>query len=213
MQGKFRQPVSGFTHAAGALLSIVALIVMVTVDVRHKTAWNIVADSIFGSSLIMLYTASALYHLLPLKEKGIDILRQLDHTMIFILIAGTYTPFCLVTLRGPWGWSMLTIIWGLAIAGIITKLTWKSAPRFVRVALYLLMGWLSLIMIYPLSQTAPPGTLFWLLIGGLFYTVGAIFYALKWPNPLPKILGFHEIWHLLVLGGSFSHFWAVFRYV
>ena len=213
MQGKFRQPVSGFTHAAGALLSIVALIVMVTVDVRHKTAWNIVADSIFGSSLIMLYTASALYHLLPLKEKGIDILRQLDHTMIFILIAGTYTPFCLVTLRGPWGWSMLTIIWGLAIAGIITKLTWKSAPRFVRVALYLLMGWLSLIMIYPLSQTAPPGTLIWLLIGGLFYTVGAIFYALKWPNPLPKILGFHEIWHLLVLGGSFSHFWAVFKYV
>ncbi len=213
MQGKFRQPVSGFTHAAGALLSIVALIVMVTVDVRHKTAWNIVADSIFGSSLIMLYTASALYHLLPLKEKGIDILRQLDHTMIFILIAGTYTPFCLVTLRGPWGWSMLTIIWGLAIAGIITKLTWKSTPRFVRVALYLLMGWLSLIMIYPLSQTALPGTLIWLLIGGLFYTVGAIFYALKWPNPFPKILGFHEIWHLLVLCGSFSHFWAVFKYV
>jgi len=213
MQGKFRQPVSGFTHAAGALLSIVALIVMVTADIRHKTAWNIAADSIFGSSLIMLYTASALYHLLPLQEKGINLLRQLDHTMIFILIAGTYTPFCLVTLRGPWGWSMLAIIWGLAVAGIITKLIWKSAPRFFRVALYLLMGWLSLIMIYPLSQTALPGTLTWLLIGGLCYTVGAILYALKWPNPLPKIFGFHEIWHLLVLGGSFSHFWAVFRYV
>ncbi len=213
MQGKFRQPVSGFTHAAGALLSIIALIAMVTVDVRHKTAWNIVADSIFGSSLIMLYTASALYHLLPLKEKGINFLRQLDHTMIFILIAGTYTPFCLVTLRGPWGWSMLATIWGMAVAGIITKLVWKSAPRFFRIALYLLMGWLSLIMIYPLSQTAPPGTLLWLLIGGLCYTVGAIFYALRWPNPFPKTFGFHEIWHLLVLGGSFSHFWAVFRYV
>ncbi len=213
MQIKFRQPVSGLTHAAGAILSIIALMVMVIVDIRHKTIWNIIADTIFGSSLIMLYTTSALYHLLPLEEKGINLLRQVDHTMIFILIAGTYTPFCLVTLRGPWGWSMLATIWGLAVAGIITKFTWKSAPRFFRVTLYLLMGWLSLIMIYPLSQTALPGALIWLLIGGLCYTVGAIFYALKWPNPFPKIFGFHEIWHLLVLGGSFSHFWAVFRYV
>ena len=213
MTKRFRQPVSGFTHALGALLSIVALITMVTTDIRHKTSWNIIADTIFGSSLIMLYTASTLYHLLPLREKGINLLRQLDHTMIFILIAGTYTPFCLVTLRGPWGWSILATIWGLAIAGIIAKLVWKSAPRLFRIALYLFMGWISLIMIYPLSQTAPPGTLVWLLIGGLFYTVGAVLYALKWPNPFPKTFGFHEIWHLLVMGGSFSHFWAIFRYV
>ena len=213
MQWKFRQPVSGFTHAAGVLLSVVALIVMVTTDLRHKTSWHVAADIIFGSSLIMLYAASTLYHLLPLKEKGINLLRQLDHTMIFILIAGTYTPFCLVTLRGPWGWSILAVIWGLAVAGIVTKLVWKSAPRSFRVALYLFMGWLALVMIYPLSQAARPGTLLWLLIGGLCYTVGAIFYALKWPNPFPEKFGFHEIWHLLVMGGSFSHFWAVFRYV
>ncbi len=213
MQWKFRQPVSGFTHAAGVLLSVVALIVMITTDLRHKTGWHVAADIIFGSSLIMLYAASTLYHLLPLKEKGINLLRQLDHTMIFILIAGTYTPFCLVTLRGPWGWSILAVIWGLAVAGIVTKLAWKSAPRSFRVALYLFMGWLALVMIYPLSQAARPGTLLWLLIGGLCYTVGAIFYALKWPNPFPEKFGFHEIWHLLVMGGSFSHFWAVFRYV
>lgn len=213
MQWKFRQPVSGFTHAAGVLLSVVALIVMVTTDLRHKTSWHVAADIIFGSSLIMLYAASTLYHLLPLKEKGINLLRQLDHTMIFVLIAGTYTPFCLVTLRGPWGWSILAVIWGLAVAGIVTKLVWKSAPRSFRVALYLFMGWLALVMIYPLSQAARPGTLLWLLIGGLCYTVGAIFYALKWPNPFPEKFGFHEIWHLLVMGGSFSHFWAVFRYV
>jgi len=213
MRWKFRQPVSGFTHAAGVLLSVVALIVMVTTDIRYKTGWHVAADIIFGSSLIMLYTTSTLYHLLPLKEKGINLLRQLDHTMIFILIAGTYTPFCLVTLHGPWGWSMLAVIWGLAVAGIITKLVWKSAPRSFRVALYLFMGWLALVMIHPLSQSARPGTLLWLLIGGLCYTVGAIFYALKWPNPFPEKFGFHEIWHLLVMGGSFSHFWAVFRYV
>ncbi len=213
MRWKFRQPVSGFTHAAGVLLSVIALIVMVTTDIRYKTGWHVAADIIFGSSLIMLYATSTLYHLLPLKEKGINLLRQLDHTMIFILIAGTYTPFCLVTLHGPWGWSMLAVIWGLAVAGIITKLVWKSAPRSFRVALYLFMGWLALVMIYPLSQSARPGTLLWLLIGGLCYTVGAIFYALKWPNPFPEKFGFHEIWHLLVMGGSFSHFWAVFRYV
>ncbi|MBN2331631.1 MAG: hemolysin III family protein [Deltaproteobacteria bacterium] len=213
MRCKLREPASGLTHAVGLLISIGALALMVTIDVRHKTVWHVVSDSIFGSSLILLYAASTLYHLLPLKEKGINLLRQIDHTMIFILIAGTYTPFCLVTMRGPWGWSMFGIIWGLAAAGIITRFVWKSAPRLLRVAFYIIMGWLSLVMIYPLSKAALPGTLTWLFIGGLFYTVGALFYALKWPNPLPEKFGFHEIWHLFVMGGSLSHIWTVLRYV
>lgn len=213
MKCKLREPVSGLTHAAGALLSIAALVVMIVVAVHYKTTWHVVSYSIFGTTLILLYTASSLYHLLPFKEKGISVMQKIDHTMIYLLIAGTYTPFCLVTLRGPLGWSMFGIIWGLAIAGIVTKFAWKNAPRIFRVIFYLVMGWLALILIYPLYKHAAAGALVWLLIGGAFYSIGAVFYATKWPNPIPKYLGFHEIWHIFVIGGSFSHFWAIYRFI
>ena len=213
MKCKLREPVSGLTHAAGALLSVAALTVMVIVAVHHKTTWHVVSYSIFGTSLILLYTASSFYHLLPFGEHGVKIMQEVDHTMIYVLIAGTYTPFCLVTLRGPWGWSMFGIIWGLAVAGIVTKFAWKTAPRIFRVIFYLIMGWLAIILIFPLYKVAPEGTIQWLMVGGLFYSIGAIFYATKWPNPIPKVFGFHEIWHLFVMGGSFSHFWAIYRFI
>lgn len=213
MKCKLREPVSGLTHAAGALLSVAALTVMVVVAVNHKTTWHVVSYSIFGTSLILLYTASSFYHLLPFGEHGVKIMQEVDHTMIYVLIAGTYTPFCLVTLRGPWGWSMFGIIWGLAVAGIVTKFAWKTAPRIFRVIFYLVMGWLAIILIFPLYKVAPEGTIQWLMVGGLFYSIGAIFYATKWPNPIPKMFGFHEIWHLFVMGGSFSHFWAIYRFI
>jgi len=213
MKCKLREPVSGLTHAAAALLSIVALVVMLVVAVHYKTTWHVVSYSIFGTSMILLYTASSLYHLLPFGEKGIKIMQQVDHTMIYILIAGTYTPFCLVTLRGPWGWSMFGIIWALAIAGIITKFAWKNAPRIFRVIFYMVMGWLAVILVFPLYKVAPAGTVKWLMIGGIFYSIGAVFYATKWPNPIPKVFGFHEIWHLFVIGGSFSHFWAIYKFI
>ena len=210
---KLRDPISGLTHLLGAILSIVALILLVYYSVKHATVWHIVAFSIFGASLILLYTASSLYHLLPLSEKGVTILRKIDHMMIFVLIAGTYTPICLVALRGPWGWSLLSIIWLIAIAGIILKGFWFNIPRWLSTLIYALMGWLAVTVLYPLIKTIPLGGFIWLIVGGLLYTIGAVIYGLKWPNITSKFLGFHEIFHIFVMMGSFSHFMLMFRYI
>jgi len=208
-----REPVNGLTHLAGVILSMVGLIVMILAAVRYGTVWHVVAFSIFGTSLILLYSASALHHLLPLSERGVSILERIDHIMIFVLIAGTYTPFCLIPLRGAWGWSLFGIIWGLALAGIMFKIFWMDAPRWLSTSIYLLMGWVVLIAFYPLVISLPGGALSWLAMGGLIYSVGAVIYAFKWPNPFPKVLDYHGIWHLLVLAGSFCHFWAIFSYI
>ena len=210
---KLRDPISGLTHLLGAILSIVALILLVYYSVKHATVWHIVAFSIFGASLILLYTASSLYHLLPLSEKGVTILRKIDHMMIFVLIAGTYTPICLVALRGPWGWSLLSIIWLIAIAGIILKGFWFNIPRWLSTLIYALMGWLAVTVLYPLIKTIPLGGFIWLVEGGLLYTIGAVIYGLKWPNITARFLGFHEIFHIFVMMGSFSHFMLMFRYI
>ncbi|HYG56491.1 MAG TPA: hemolysin III family protein, partial [Symbiobacteriaceae bacterium] len=139
-------------------------------------------------------------------------LRKLDHIMIFFLIAGTYTPYCLTVLRGPWGWSLFGVIWSVALAGLVLKLVWMTAPRWLYTSVYVAMGWLVVIAIVPLVR-ALPGGFTWLLAGGLFYTVGAVLYATKWPNPLPRVFGFHEIWHLFVLAGSAAHFWGVYSFL
>jgi hemolysin III len=209
----FREPVSGFIHFAGVLLSIAALILLENYSVTYGTPRHIIAFAIFGASLILLYGASSMYHLLPLSPSSITILRRIDHAMIFVLIAGTYTPICLIPLHGGWGWSLFGIIWGMAIAGIFQALFWIHAPRWFSTSLYLVMGWLVIIAIYPLIQTTPPNGIMWLVLGGLCYTGGAIIYALKRPDPLPGIFGFHEIWHIFVLTGSYCHFWAMFHYV
>lgn len=210
---KFRDPVSGLTHLFGALLSIVALVLLVCYSVTRATPWHIVAFSIFGASLILLYTASSLYHLLPISEKGTAILRRIDHMMIFVLIAGTYTPICLVALRGAWGWSLLSIIWGIALGGIILKGFWFNIPRWVSTLIYTLMGWLVVIAFFPLVKAIPLGGFLWLVAGGLLYSIGALIYGIKWPNITSKFIGFHEIFHIFVLMGSFSHFWLMFRYI
>ncbi|RJX21652.1 MAG: hemolysin III family protein [Desulforudis sp.] len=210
---KLKDPVSGLTHLAGALLSVVALVLLVCLAVRIGTAWHVVAFAIFGASLILLYTASSLYHLLPLSERGNRVLRRLDHIMIFLLIAGTYTPVCLIPLRGGWGWSLLVSVWTLALAGVVLKLFWLQAPRWLSTGIYLFMGWLIVVAFWPLIQTVPPGGVIWMAVGGLFYTVGAVIYGLKRPNLIPGVFGFHEIFHLFVIAGSFSHFWMMLRYV
>ena len=209
----FREPVSGVTSFVSACLAIAGLVLMVIAAAHYGGAWHIVSFSVFGASLILLYFSSALYHLLPLQEKGVKILKRLDHMMIFVLIAGTYTPFCLVPLRGLLGWSLFGIIWGLCVIGIFKKIFWLHAPRWISVGMYLGMGWLSVVFIYPLAKMLPHGAIIWLALGGLMYTVGAIFYAVKWPNPFPKVFGFHEIWHLFIMVGSFSHFWTVYKYL
>jgi hemolysin III len=210
---KFRDPVSGLTHFIGFLLSLAALVLLVTYASYQGTTWHIVAFAIFGISLILLYGASSMYHLLPLSPRGTSILRRIDHVMIFVLIAGTYTPVCLIPLRGVWGWSLFGIIWSMAIAGIFQALFWIHAPRWFSTLLYLVMGWIVIIAFYPLVQSIPFGGIMWFVLGGLCYTGGALIYALKRPNPVPGIFGFHEIWHLFVMAGSFCHFWAIFYYV
>ena len=210
---RLREPVSGLIHLAGGLLAIVGLIVLLAKAANAGRADQMVAFGVFGLGLIALYTASTLYHLLPLSAAGVARLRRLDHMMIFVLIAGTYTPFCLLALDGGWSWGLLALAWGLALCGALLKLFWMEAPRWLSVALYLGMGWVAVIAAVPLSRAVPGGGMTWVLAGGLIYSAGAAVYGLKRPNPLPKVFGFHELWHLFVVAGSACHFWAVLRYV
>lgn len=207
-----KDPVSGFSHLFGAMLSIAALAVLVTLSAYNATVWHVVSFSIYGASMILLYLASAAYHIFNLGEKGTRILKKVDHTMIFMMIAGTYTPFCLIPLRGGWGWSIFGVVWGLAILGIFFKLFFIYAPRWLSTAIYIVMGWISIIAIYPIVMNIPAGGVAWLVGGGLMYTVGAVIYAKKKPN-FSKNFGFHELWHFFVLGGSFCHFMVMIKYV
>lgn len=194
------------THGIGAALSIAGLVLLVTLAAIRGDAWHVVACTIFGATLVLLYTASTLYHSIthPGAKK---VLRVFDHAAIFLLIAGTYTPFTLVTLRGGWGWTLFVIVWGLALVGIIYKVTAKNRFRFLSVLLYLAMGWLVLIAIKPMVASMPRPGLVLLLAGGLCYTLGVIFYAWK------RLPYGHAVWHLFVMAGSICHFFAVLLYV
>ena len=210
---RFKDPVSGFTHLGGALLSIAGLVILIRYAVRFATIKHIVAFAIFGATLILLYTSSAVYHLLKVPEKINILLRRIDHMMIYVLIAGTYTPLCVIGLTGAWGLSMLITVWVLAAMGIIMTVFWFGAPRWLTTAVYLLMGWLVVIAFYPLIHTLPIGGITWLAVGGLLYSVGAIVYGFKWPKINSRWFGFHEIFHLFVIAGSLGHFWLMFRYL
>jgi hemolysin III len=208
-----KDPISGLTHLIGVILSFVGLILMVYEAAVAGKPWHVVSFAIFGASMILQYTASTIYHWLPLSPKGTKILRKLDHIMIFILIAGTYTPICLVPLRGAWGWSLFGSIWGLALAGLFLKLFWLEAPRWLSTLIYGIMGWLVIVAIWPLVQVLSLAGLMWLAAGGFFYTVGAVIYGIKKPDPWPGVFGFHEIFHVFVLFGSFCHFWLMYRFI
>lgn len=215
---KVKDPISGFTHLAWAILSIVGLVFLVVASAySDEPGWNITSCAIFGASLILLYVCSANYHLFNVGEKASTILRKLDHIMIYFLIAGTYTPICLGPLRGGWGWSIFGIVWALAIAGIFLTIFWLDAPRWLTTGIYLGMGWIVLVAVYPMivtfSELGALSSLLWLLAGGLFYTVGAVLYGLKWPKLKNKYFGFHEIFHIFIMLGSLCHFWFIFRYV
>lgn len=210
---KLRDPVSGLTHLFAALISIPGLVILVYYASVQATVWHIVSFSIFGASLILLYTASSLYHLLPISDRGINILRRIDHMMIYVLIAGTYTPICLIPLRGVWGWSILGSVWGISVAGIIMKGAWIRVPRWLSTVFYILTGWLVAIAFLPLLRTVPAQGVGWLVTGGILYSIGAIIYATKWPNISFRLFGFHEIFHVFVILGSLCHFWLMFRYI
>jgi hemolysin III len=208
---RLREPVNGLTHMVGGLLAVVGLGVLLATSRGRLDQY--VSFGVFGLSLISLYFASSLYHLLPLSPAGVARLRRLDHMTIFVLIAGTYTPFCLLALDGKWRWGLLTLIWSLALCGILLKSLWMDAPRWLSVVIYLSMGWVAVIAVPALLRAVPPAGITWVLAGGLVYSAGALIYGLKRPNPIPGVFGFHEVWHLFVIAGSTCHFWAVLRYV
>jgi len=208
-----RDPVSGLTHCIAAALAVLGTVLLIMRSVTPVMPWHIVTFSIFGGGMVLLFTASTLYHWLPLSERGIRYLRKADHSMIFFFIAATYTPICLIPLRGPWGWSLFGVIWGVAIAGICMKIFWLHAPRWLSTAIFVAMGWLVLVGVYPLVTNLSSGALSWLVAGGVVYSIGAAVYALKWPNPVPKHFGFHEIFHLFVIGGSFCHFVVMYWFI
>lgn len=204
---------NGFTHFIGIILSIVGTILLIKLSLHPYRPLHLISFTIFGLGMISLYTTSTLYHWLSLSEAGIAKFRKADHIMIFIYIAATYTPVCILALRGSLGLCLLVIVWLIALGGIIIKIFWMNAPRWLSTLLYIFMGWLAVVVIYPLFDALPTEALIWLLAGGLFYTIGSVIYAFKKPNPFPGMLGFHEIFHLFVILGSFSHFWLMYKYI
>ncbi|MGY0372191.1 PAQR family membrane homeostasis protein TrhA [Clostridium sp. JNZ J1-5] len=215
MMSKFREPVSGLTHMLGAIISLIGMIVLIKYEktIPGSTPLALTAVIMFGLSLILLYTASTVYHLVKSSDKVIKLLRRLDHSMIYVLIAGTYTPVCLIALHGKLRWIMFISIWSFALLGILFKMIWFNSPRWLSTLFYVLMGWIAVFIISPLSKAININGVIWLITGGLFYTIGAVIYATKWPKIKSKVFGFHEIFHLFVLAGSFCHYLMVFKYV
>jgi hemolysin III len=194
------------SHGIGLLLSIVGFVVLIVLTSLYGIAWHIVSCSIYGASLVILYAASTLYHGAR-SPRAKQLLQRVDHCCIYLLIAGTYTPFTLVLLRGGWGWTLFGLVWGLSLIGILFRVLFGNRYSFVSVAFYLLLGWLALIAARPILTLVPIGAILWLLAGGMAYTSGIIFFSWK------RIPYHHTIWHLFVLGGSICHYLAVILYV
>jgi hemolysin III len=200
---RIREPFNGASHLLGLLLAGAGTIALLRMA---RGPWELAAFTVYGATLILLYSASTLYHTLLLPEGPLRILRKLDHIAIYFLIAGTYTPVALITLQGPFGWTLLGAVWLIALAGVPFKLFFIDAPVWLSTGTYLFMGYLALIAIVPLAQVVSMSGLAWLVAGGIAYTIGAVIYSCRRPDPFPGRFGHHEIWHLLVLVGSGCHF-------
>jgi len=211
MLKKFRDPVSGLTHLGAAFIALIGLIVLLYVG-RSNTV-KLVSLLIYGLSLIIMFSTSATYHLVKARQSVTLWLRKLDHSAIYLFIAGTYTPICLHYFSGFYRWGLLAIIWGIAGVGIVVKMFVINVPRWVNAGIYLLMGWLCLIAIKPMLTTMPTGALVWLVVGGLFFTLGAVIYTTKVFDFFPGVFGFHEVWHIFVILGCLSHFIVMLAYV
>lgn len=204
---KLREPVNSLTHWGGAILGLIGLIALLIVG--WDTPAKIISLTIYGVSLIFLFSASATYHMVQVKDKALEIFRKVDHAAIYVLIAGTYTPFCVNAFEGFWKWGMLSIIWSLAIIGIVIKVFFIRAPRWLNAGIYLVMGWLSVTAAGQMLAALPAWVLTWMIIGGVIYTLGAIVYITKIFNFKPGVFGFHEVWHIFVLLAAAAHFVAV----
>lgn len=197
---------NAITHLVGAVLALVGTVVLIVLAASGGDAWKVVSVSIYGVTLVLLYTFSSLYH--SLRGKAKIILRELDHHSIYLLIAGSYTPFCLVTLRGSWGWTLLGVVWGLAVLGSLQELKFKRGARVLSVVIYVVMGWMAILAMVQLQHALGAVGFAWLLAGGLFYTIGIVFYVMD-----TRFTHAHGIWHLFVIAGSASHYIAILFYV
>lgn len=197
---------NGYSHLFGALLAIAGAVVLILMGASQGDAWKVVSFSIYGATLIMLYGCSTLYH--STRGRAKNIFRKLDHSAIYLLIAGTYTPFTLVTLGGGWGWALFGVVWALAVFGIVQEFALKSQKRMLSLYLYIGMGWVAVIGVIPLINALSWSGFVWVVAGGVVYTVGTIFYFYD-----EKFKHWHGIWHLFVLGGSVLHYFAIFKYV
>jgi len=214
MNNYIREPINGLTHLVGAILAFVGLLAMVIkAAMTTPTPLAISAVIIFGVSMILLYSASATYHMVIAHDTVIAFLRRLDHSMIFVLIAGTYTPFCFISLNGKTGAILFSIISGVAISGVVFKMVWFNCPRWISTALYMVMGWMIVFVFSPLTSSLNPVGLFLLILGGIFYTIGGVIYGAKPKFLETRYLGFHEIFHIFILFGSLAHFFTVYLYV
>ena len=196
---------NSISHVVGAALAIAGAAVLITIGARLGDPWKVVSFSIYGAMLLLLYTTSALYH--SLRGRAKDVFRKFDHCAIYLLIAGSYTPFTLVTLRGDWGWTLFGVVWGLATVGIVQEIWLAKGARWLSLAIYVMMGWSALAVIVPLISILKGGFI-WLAAGGAFYTVGIIFYATD-----ERVKHGHGVWHLFVLAGSVCQYFAVLFYV
>jgi hemolysin III len=197
---------NAWTHLVGALLSVAGAVWLLVLAAWSGDAWKVVSVAIYGVALVILYSASTLYH--SLRGRAKRIFKKLDHLSIYLLIAGSYTPFCLVTLRGPWGWTLFAIVWTLAAVGMLQEIKPRSEARVMSLVIYAVMGWIVLVAIEPLIAGLGMSGLIWLAAGGVLYTVGIVFYTFD-----ERFRHWHGIWHLFVMSGSLAHFVAVLRYV
>lgn len=215
MQITIREPGSAITHFIGMLMAVIASIPLLAKASATAGKETVFALGIFMASMVLLYGASATYHSLTVSDKVIKIFRKIDHMMIFILIAGSYTPVCLIVLGGKQGYTMLGVVWGIALGGMLIKAFWITCPKWFSSIIYIAMGWVCVFVFRELLSTLPIQAFVWLLAGGIFYTVGGIIYALKLPifNAIHKNFGSHEIFHLFVMAGSICHFIFMYCFV
>lgn len=211
---KPRDPASGVSHLIGALLSVVALFTLLSRGGGHPwSLYHEISFSVFGVAMIMLYSFSALYHWLNAEGRRLEFFRKIDHIMIFVFIAASYTPICLINLRHGFGWWLLALVWTFTIGGFFMKIFWLQAPRILYTSVYLVMGWSLVFCIGPLIKLLPSEAFIFLALEGLFYSTGAVIYAIKKPDPFPKVFGFHEIFHVFIMLGSLSHFLFLYWFI
>lgn len=200
------EKLNAWTHLVGAIFALAGTVAIIVLAALDGDPWKVVSVSVYGATLIILYSASTLYH--SLRGRAKSVFRKFDHHSIYLLIAGSYTPFCLVSLRGPWGWSLFGVVWGLALLGMLQELRPRNEARLVSMLIYIVMGWAALVALAPLRSALGSAGFAWLAAGGFVYTLGIVFYVLD-----ARLRHAHGIWHVFVIAGSAVHYFAILLYV